>query len=285
MINLASWVEEETDPARRSFRSAAQLVIRAIAQSTTLSPVMVMKGGTLMAIRYGSSRFTRDIDFSTTRKIENVDIEELLRDFSLAIETISADNEHGLALRLQSHVMQPSNNPKPTFPTLRIKIGYASRTSPRQLKRLSENGAADVVLVDYSFNEWDFSANIEEVDGGSISTYSFHDLIAEKLRSILQQPIRKRERFQDIYDVTLLLRCNTEITQEDRARVLENLEKSVEGRSVPLERFAMRDPEIERLSKIGYEKHLPDQITGDLPPFHEAFAIVVEFFESLPWKD
>ena len=33
MIDLATWVDEEKDPARRLFRAAAQLVIRAIAQS------------------------------------------------------------------------------------------------------------------------------------------------------------------------------------------------------------------------------------------------------------
>ena len=246
---------------------------------------MVMKGGTLMAIRYGSSRFTKDIDFSTTRKFENVDIEDLLRELSIAIDGVSSDNEYGLALRLQSHVLQPSNNPKPTFPTLRIRIGYTSRTSPRHLARLTGEGSTNIVLVDYSFNEWDFSPDLEIVDGGTIATYSFHDLVAEKLRSILQQPIRRRERFQDIYDIALLLRCNTEITKDDRNRILQNLRKSVEGRNVPLDKIAMQNPEIERLSKEGYEEQLPDLVSGDLPKFDDAFSTVVEFFESLPWDE
>ena len=141
------------------------------------------------------------------------------------------------------------------------------------------------MLVDYSFNEWDFSPDLEIVDGGTIATYSFHDLVAEKLRSILQQPIRRRERFQDIYDIALLLRCNTEITKDDRNRILQNLRKSVEGRNVPLDKIAMQNPEIERLSKEGYEEQLPDLVSGDLPKFDDAFSTVVEFFESLPWDE
>lgn len=68
-IDLVHWVNAETDPSRRSFRQASHLVLRAIANSHRLAPLMVMKGGTLLAIRYNSPRFTKDIDFSTTTRI------------------------------------------------------------------------------------------------------------------------------------------------------------------------------------------------------------------------
>lgn len=283
MIDLAAWADEEKDPRRRLFRVAVQLVVRAIAQSNELAPVMVMKGGTLLAIRYGSSRFTKDIDFSTSRKFENVDLPNLMFEFERAIQSVSAENESGMALRIQSHVLQPSNQKNPTFPTLKIKIGYALRSTQKQMEHLRRGSSSDVVQIDYSFNEWECAPALETVDGGTLATYSFHDLMAEKLRSILQQPIRRRERFQDIYDIVFLLRCVALISEKDRAHILDKLTKSVEGRGVQLGKSAMRDPELERLSKIGYETELPMLVRDQLPTFEEAFMVVRNFFESLPW--
>ncbi len=115
MIDLAEWVDEESDPGRHAFRAAVQLVIRSIALSTTLSPVMIMKGGVLLAIRYGSSRFTRDIDFSTWRRIQDIDLPALIAEVEGALLPVSVDNEYGLAIRLQSHEVKPSKRPRYRF--------------------------------------------------------------------------------------------------------------------------------------------------------------------------
>lgn len=84
MIDLSAWVDAEQQPERRAFRQAVQLVLRAIAQSPTLAPVMVMKGGVLLAIRYQSSRFTTDIDFSTPRRFQDVHLPTLLTSIEAA---------------------------------------------------------------------------------------------------------------------------------------------------------------------------------------------------------
>ena len=101
-IDLAAWVDEELRPDRKVFRQAAQLVLRAIAQSPSLSAVMIMKGGLLLAIRYHSSRFTRDIDFSTSKRLQEVDLPALLAVIAEALASVSADNEHAMALRLNT---------------------------------------------------------------------------------------------------------------------------------------------------------------------------------------
>lgn len=285
MIDLEAWVEEEQAPQRRTFRQAVRLVLRAIAQSSALSSVMVMKGGILLAIRYKSSRFTKDIDFSTTERFQNVDLPAFLQAFDEALGPVSADNEYGLAMCLQSHKVKPPNTPDVTFPTLKLRVAYASRRNTGAMRRLEAKEAIDVVDVDYSFNEWASAVERTPLEEGGLSIYPFHDLIAEKLRSVLQQVVRNRDRFQDIYDLYLLLDAAAAITAEDRVAILAKLHAAGADRAVPIHPHAMRDPEIIDRSRRGYETELRDLVQGDIPPFDTAYGIVQACFEGLPWPD
>jgi len=282
-IDLTAWVDEELRPDRKAFRQAVQLVLRAIAQSPNLSAVMIMKGGLLLAVRYHSSRFTRDIDFSTSKRLQEVDLPALLAMIAEALAPVSADNEHAIALRLQSHEIKPPHRPGVNFPTLQMRIGYASRLEPKSLKRLESTGSTQVIQVDYSFNEWASGREQQEVDGGHLLMYTFHDLVAEKLRSVLQQPIRGqgRPRYQDIYDIFLLL--GTPVDDGDKAIILGKLFEASKDRQVPLHKEALRDELVIKLSREEYVTVLPDMILGPPPDFDVAYTTVREFFESLPW--
>jgi predicted nucleotidyltransferase component of viral defense system len=282
-IDLTAWVDEERLPERKSFRQAVHLVLRAIAQSPNLSAIMIMKGGLLLALRYHSSRFTRDIDFSTSQRLQEFDVPMLLTGIAQALASVSADNEHAIALRLQSHEIKPPNRPGVNFPTLQMRIGYASRLEPRSLKRLEAAGSTQVVQVDYSFNEWASGIEQQEVDGGHLLMYPFHDLVAEKLRSVLQQPIRGqgRPRYQDIYDLFLLL--DTTVQADDKAIILAKLFESSRDRHVSVHKEALRDDQVIKLSREQYATVLPGLVSGPLPEFEVAYAVVQEFFETLPW--
>lgn len=120
-----------------------------------------------------------------------------------------------------------------------------------ELARLRVLQSTKTVPVDYSFNEWESEIEEGDVDGGILAMYAYHDLIAEKLRSVLQQPIRNRSRFQDIYDLCLLL-DDMEFTPEDRATVLSKLRDASEERQVPMDPTAMRDPKLRELSQREY---------------------------------
>jgi predicted nucleotidyltransferase component of viral defense system len=284
MIDFQSWIDAEEQPDRKEFRQAVQLVVRAIAESPALSPIMIMKGGVLLAIRYNSSRFTRDIDFSTSQRIQDVDVPALLNAFEEALVPISADNEHALALRLQSHEIKPPLRPEVSFPTLKMRIGYASRLKPKLLKRLEATGSPQVVEVDYSFNEWASETEKETIDSGALFIYTFHDLVAEKLRSVLQQPIRERERYQDIYDLFLLLETSAALERADRDAILRKLRAASHDRQVPVHKAAMRDEKVIHLSRKQYSTVLPSLLAGKPPDFDAAYATVQAFFESLPWE-
>ena len=283
MIHLPLWVEAEQDPGRQVFRQAVHLVLRAIAQSEVLAPTMIMKGGILLAIRYRSTRYTRDIDFSTSRRFQLQEVPRLLQAVESALAPVSADNEYGLALRLQSHVIKPPPRPDISFPTLQLRVGYASRQQPAAMRRLMAQGVPTLVSVDYSFNEWVTAIEEQPVDGGALRMYPFHDLVAEKYRSVLQQVVRRRERYQDIYDLNLLLNSVESMTFEDRAAILGKLRSACRDRLEEPDRLALQDPRIVALSQAQYGSALPQLVADHLPPFDVAYGLVREFYESLPW--
>lgn len=279
-IKLAEWAAKETDPARRSFRQAMHLILRAIATSQALSPFMIMKGGILLAIRYHSSRFTKDVDFSTPTPIQEVDVPLLLKDIERSLLAISAENEYGLALSLQSHKINPPNRPDVSFPTLQLKIAYANKSSAGEMKKIQLGQTSKTIQIDYSFNEWLSETESQSVDGGTLNMYAYHDLIAEKIRSTLQQPIRERARFQDIYDLFLLLEGTTP-TEDDKQKILDKIYSASSARGVPIFKLAMRQPEVIEYSQREYGTIAP--LITNPPEFGTAYRVVREFYESLPW--
>ena len=73
--DIAAWVQRAPDAAQRELRQAVHTVLVAIGRSSDLQPYMIIKGGILLAIRYESSRYTRDIDFSTAQRFAEFDQE------------------------------------------------------------------------------------------------------------------------------------------------------------------------------------------------------------------
>lgn len=280
-IRLAEWAAEETDPTRRSFRQAMHLILRAIATSEALSPFMIMKGGILLAIRYHSSRFTKDVDFSTTTPMQQVDVPLLLQNIEKSLLLASTDNEYGLALILQSHKINPSNRPEAYFPTLQMQVAYAKRSAAGEIKKLHLGQAPRTIQIDYSFNEWVSETEAQSLEGGTLNMYAYHDLIAEKLRSTLQQPLRNRARFQDIYDLFLLV-AGTTPTDDDKQTILDKLHSASLARGVPLHKLGMRQPEVIEYSQREYSTIAP--LIKNPPEFGTTYRVVREFYESLPWS-
>lgn len=287
-IDLQKWVEvsEEISISDGEFRKAVKSILEGISQEGTLASLMVMKGGLLLAIKYQSPRFTKDIDFSTHKTLLEINIEEFLQSFEAGLAT-AEENEYGLAFVLQKHEIRPAPKNNPSYPTLHLKIGYANRNDRNQYNRLAQKQSAKVVEIDFSFNEWipKGDSEIAILAGeGELKHYSLHEIVAEKFRSLLQQPIRERARYQDVYDLHLLLTSNQNLaTEDDRHLVLKLLKEACYSRQVRADDSSFRNPQIKELARLGYEKELPAQLKEDPPEFEEAFALVDRYYSSLPW--
>lgn len=241
-----------------------------------------MKGGLLLAIRYDSTRFTRDLDFSTAERYSRDSAENLLATFQAGLAAAEARLVYDTTCRLQSSKVEPKGEGK-THHNLALTIGFAGRSRPAALARLRAGQASQVLRIDYSFNEAVFDVEILELDGGAtIHSYTLHNVLAEKLRSLLQQPVRRRYRRQDVYDIWLLLQSGPEFSADDLARTHRMFIESCRSRGIEPTRASIDDESVVRMAEEGYAE-LQDDVDGELPSFGDSLALVRGFYLSMPW--
>lgn len=108
--------------------------------------------------------------------------------------------------------------------------------------------------------------------------------MAEKFRSILQQVVRNRSRRQDVYDLHHLITKYSTHSEGEKFQVYNLLiEKSV-GKSIDqyLKKLALQDPEIRSRSEEGFDELIYEDV--EEISFEEAYLVVQEYFELLPWE-
>jgi predicted nucleotidyltransferase component of viral defense system len=281
--DINDWVEEASTTSNKEFRQAVYTILSAIASDSNLKANMILKGGILLAIRYKSHRFTKDIDFSTDKPRGGEITEDRVRnslDSSLA--QMIEELDYGLDCRVQSSKLQP-RDVNSTYPSIKMKVGYAYKGTP-QHKRLLSLKSPDIVSIDYSLNEStpnieDLKLNLEE----GILTYSLTDLIAEKYRSLLQQVSRNRSRRQDVYDLNFLMERLGDIDSFERSKILNSLIIKSKAREIEPDINSFADPELKSRAKKDYPS-LKNEIEGELPDFDDLFQKVADFYRSLPWS-
>lgn len=282
-LEISEWVDA-SDPSDRSFREAVHIILVAISEDDSLSMNMIMKGGLLMGIKYGSSRYTRDIDFSTSSLYSDFDPEGFSVAMDSALTVASVSLGYNLRCLVQSLKVEP--NERGTFPTLKVKIGYARKDNPGAIRRLERKNSANTVKIDYSFNEE--ARSVQDLilsDGERIKAYGLTELISEKYRSVLQQVVRDRSRRQDIYDLSFLIDNHVSGSDEERYDVLESLFKKSEGKGLEefLNREALSRNDVYSRSRENYDS-LGDDLSEDLPDFDVIYSKVKGYYESMPWE-
>jgi hypothetical protein len=164
-------------------------------------------------------------------------------------------------------------------------VGSAARDNSAEVARLDAGNAARVVRIDLSFREPVGSIQRLVVGGGQeVQAYGLYDLVAEKLRAILQQIVRPHPgtRRQDIYDIARLLKTFALDAQEQVAIHSILVRKSREREFEPT-REMISDPRIEAKLRADWPT-LADELDEPLPDFDACFAVVRGFYESLPWS-
>lgn len=278
--DLKSWVEAAGSDAETEFRQAVHTILLSISSNRELKTSMVLKGGILLAIRYQSPRFTKDIDFSTEKKLgDGITKETVQTALEKSLAMTVAELDYDLDCRVQSCQVKPKKIPNPTYPSIKLKIGFAYKGTPKH-KRLEVLKSTSSISIDYSFNE--STPNIEAMklcNGEDIQIYSLTDLIAEKYRSLLQQETRKRNRRQDIFDLNILIELVTDL---EKFEIIECLVEKCSSREIKAERNSFDNPVVRSMAEKDYET-LENDVVGDLPDFNSSFEAVVAFYRSLPW--
>lgn len=280
-LDLPLWVASA--PAnQKSFREAVHIVLTAISTSTDLRSRMVMKGGLLMAIRYDSTRFTRDADFSTREKYEKGNQDALLAELDAQLDLANDQLPYDTKCLRQSTKLDPKR-PDASFPTLTIGIGYASRINTAQFKRLQAKQSSTIVQIDYSYDEAVYDVEFLSLhDGIGLQAYGFSNLLAEKYRALLQQPKRNRNRRQDVYDLYMLITTCAPTSLNEQKQLLKHLVNSCSARDIEAKPDSIRNPQVKQMAAREYDG-LAAEIEGELPDFEIAYATVQDFYEKLPW--
>lgn len=283
-VDIRAWVESaRADPQLYRDRQVTEIVLAAIGLSHSLSQSLVLKGGTLMALAFGSRRVTGDVDFSATVPPDGFD--DLLRD-ELNAKFHAAAIKLGyldLVCRVQGVKRRPHSDlfENAEFPALELRVGSAERGS-KQEAALTEGKASRILFVEVSFRDQVYAfqeLNLGEADV-ALRAFTLDELIAEKLRALLQQPIRNRNRRQDVYDIALLLDENP-MDDALRATILETMIEKCRSRGIEPTRESIDDPEVAGRARRDWETLRLE--VSDLPPFEQRFAAVREFYCSLPW--
>ena len=280
-IDFERWIDT-ADPSEIEFRQAVHVVVETISDCPSLSEHLIIKGGILLALAHDSDRFTRDIDFSTSGGVAELPVGLVEQEIRAQLPTVVETLEYDLDCRLQSSELRPPD-PDKSWPTLIMKVGYAPFTQAARHRRLIAGMSPNVVYVECSFNERICDVEILEIaPGHTMKAYAVTDVIAEKYRALIQQPIRKRFRRQDVYDLDRLVVDGDEYTEIDRGRILRSLQEKASSRGVQVSRTTLQDPEIRARAAADYPQ-LAAEIEGALPPFEQAYDRVRAFYEALPW--
>ena len=282
-IDVAAWVARaRADPVAWRRRQTIEITLNAIAMTARLNASMFLKGGILMGLAYDSPRQTADIDLTTDMAAEN-DVGERIREFLDAAfpRAAAALGYDRLTVRIHSLKLMPNGKfDTAEAPALKLKVAYAPRGT-RQEAALRSGSSPSVIDLDVSFNEPMRHTRILRLAGGrKLRAYGIVDLVSEKYRAMLQQPSRKRNRRQDVYDLDLLI-AGGAVDDAPRPRILDALVEKCRARRIEPSRGALDDPEIKRRAGVGWQSM--ELELDEVPEFEACYERVAGFYRDLPW--
>jgi hypothetical protein len=284
-VDISEWIEKaKADPQAYVERQVTEIFLAALAMTKPYANEIFLKGGILMGVVYRSPRQTGDVDFTAVSNPSTDMAEALKAALNKAFPRAAAKLGYpDMMCNAQSSRYEPSAKlfAKATGPALSLRVGYARRGSPQERLFLRGN-ASNVLEVDISFREPVNAIQIVRLghEGVTVRAYSLLDLIAEKLRALLQQPTRNRNRRQDIYDIASLLKQFT-LDSDEKASLLTLLQEKCRARDIEPDREALGQPGVR--NRAHKDWHTLGLEVDDLPDFDQCFEVVNGFYQSLPW--
>jgi len=266
-------------PTEAQTRFAQYAILCAVGRSADLRQSIVFKGGNALDFVWSPNRSTRDLDFS---------LDSVTTTFSPTVENIGeylveglvpTGEEFGILFHLHRVRQRPPGADR-TFVTFEARVGYALSSELALRRRMAKGDSSpNVIPVEISINESTCASDSFDLGPKQhiLRISTVEDIVAEKLRAILQQPIRKRTRRQDVLDIAVILSQSIPL---DRAKVARFLVRKSAARDVTVSRAAFRDPEIGIRAQDDYAELEPTTRLIFIP-FEEALAMLLAFVDEL----
>ncbi|MCG3131025.1 MAG: hypothetical protein FLDDKLPJ_01800 [Phycisphaerae bacterium] len=256
------------------------VILESIANSI-LRRQLAFKGGNALRYIFFNPRSTLDLDFSATEAFPD-DREEIRSRVDDAVRRGAAS--FGVKAKCQRVNRNPRGEDK-TTPTYEIRIGYQFR-GDRYFPdlELPDRVVSSVLHLEISLNDVvceSRDVRLHPVLDLTIRACTLEDILAEKLRALLQQRIRNRNRRQDVYDLARMRR--THGSRLDIVKLADFFTRKCKARGIDARRGAF-DDDIRRRASNEYET-LFDAGDPDFIPFDAAWGDVLALVGGLSIPD
>lgn len=280
---LSEWSADNDIPLMEGRRRFAQFaVLSSISSISALRDLLIFKGGNALDFIWNPNRSTIDLDFSTQHDPRGNEqwFEQLRMQFDLGLR--QADGLYSVRATIQSWKQYPPES-EVGFAAVSGNVGYALPDERALWQRMRLGRPSNQVIpVDISINDPICAyTELTLAPGRHIHVAVLEDIVAEKLRALLQQPIRNRYRCQDVLDLAVVLQRNQAL---DILRVREYLMAKSAARGIAPTNGAFRNEEVRRRAQQGYQS-LEGTSRLTFVPFSAAFEAILSLVESLNLPD
>ena len=276
LAEINSWWQCHDVTLNEAHKRFVQFVVLECIAGSPAGRQLNFKGGNALRFLHQNPRSTVDLDFTAENTFPD-DADQIRHLLDRALRQAS---HFGIRAKCQKIKRNPPGTEKMT-PTYEITVAYqfpgdrryhdfedASRPIPT-IVRL-EISISDVVCETEMYQ-------LHPDHGPQLKVCVLEDIIAEKLRALLQQRPRKRHRKQDVYDIARMVRQAS--SQIDRGKVAEYFRQKSRAREIEVCRSAF-DEEIKQRASFEYET-LFDDLNPEFIPFDQAWTILIEFLSEL----
>ena len=188
--------KEKLDPGIIEKDYVLSKALMALSQVDGFRDALIFKGGTaLKKCYYHQWRFSEDLDFTSRAPLNPNEVKSM---FEKACEV--ATRQSGISLRVMEYSQYPKSGNKLT--TAQLKLGYDGPL--RKSSGQKNNVRVDIAFDEKIVSEPVFREILQQFPDDikvAIPAYPLEEIVAEKLRSILQ-----RGKSRDYYDVWILLK-------------------------------------------------------------------------------
>ncbi len=239
-----------------------------------LREAYALKGGLVLRHLYGSPRPSADLDLNHVRAYPN-EVTEAHRD---ELRAVMSRLRRGLARTATAHGLARAGvritRWSVVLPTAFCEVWYEA-----------SGGEAGAVEMQVTLCEAICRTVRARFDGVPVLAAALEDVVADKLKAILQQVPRHQVRESDVFDVWYALERAPFIP--DPAVVSACLRDKVAmwPRLQPVTAARFRDDGVRAFAEAGYRKlrELYPETNG--PPFDEAWGALLRFVDALDLPD
>jgi predicted nucleotidyltransferase component of viral defense system len=262
-------------------RYAEYAILSCIAADSVLSKAIVFKGGNALRFFFNSPRSTLDLDFSIN--VDNfIDNVTFVREkLNTALQRI--EYRFGIKAKCQRVKRNPLREGT-TRPTYEITVGYLF-PDDRYFANFDDKNIVTVIHIDISLHDkvCEFiSVSLANDSRGHLRVCNLEDILAEKLRALLQQPLRNRNRGQDVYDIALMFNKNK--SHLEYKKIANYLQAKSEIRDI-YARLSAFNIVVKSMAVYQYDTRIQEQTGIDFIPFNDAWELVLDLVRKLNLPD